>query len=129
MREGRSTAHPIAQVQHPVALNNDLWVFQQVLRVDGAEVPLAGPEYDGCDVHAYLVDQTCGEHLATDVAGGDLDHAVTGELLRLGHGRLDAVDEVKRRVGVPALGRRPVCHDDYVVDPARRLPVPAVRDV
>ena len=81
------------------------------------------------DVHAHLVDQTCSKHLATDVAGGDLDHAVTRKLLRLGHGCLDAVDEVERRLGVPAPGLRPVRHDDHVVDPARRLPVPAVRHV
>jgi hypothetical protein len=56
---------------------------------------------------------------------GDLDHAVTRKLLRLGHGCLDAVDEVKRRLGVPALGLGPVLHDDHVVDPVRRLPVPA----
>lgn len=46
----------------------------------------------------------CRAHPATDVAGGDLDDAVAHELLRLGHSCLDAVDEVKRRVGVPALG-------------------------
>src|SRR6185369_13244430 len=33
-----------------------------------------------------------------------LDYAVTRKLLRLGAGCLDAVDEVKRRPGVPALG-------------------------
>src|SRR5258706_847899 len=109
-------AHPIAQVNHPVALNHHVRILQQVLRVDRPEVALAGPEHDGYDVHAHLVDQTCGEHLATDVASSDLDSAVTRKLLRLGHGRLDAVDEVKRRLGVPALGRRPVRHDDHVVD-------------
>jgi hypothetical protein len=58
-------------VKNPVALNNYVWAFQRVLRVDGAEVALAGPEHDGCDVHAYLVDQTCSEHLAacSTVAG------------------------------------------------------------
>ena len=45
---------------------------------------------------------------AADVAGGDLDRAVARELLCLGHGRLDAVGEVERRLGAPALGRRPV---------------------
>ena len=100
-----------------------------MLRLDRPEVALAGPEHDGYDVHAHLVDQARGKHLATDVASGDLDYAVTRELLRLGHGCLDAVDEVKRRLGVPAVGRRPVRYDDHVVDPARRLPVPAVRHV
>ena len=128
-RGGRSTAHPIAQVKHPVALDHHVRILQQVLRVDRPEVALAGPEHDGYDVHAHLVDQARGKHLATDVAGGDLDDAVTRKLLRLGHGCLDAVDEVKRRLGVPALGLRPVRHDDHVVDPARRLPVPAVRHV
>jgi hypothetical protein len=33
-RSGRSTAHPIAQVKHPVALNYRVSIFQQVLRVD-----------------------------------------------------------------------------------------------
>src|SRR3712207_7450740 len=50
------------------------------------------------NVHAHLVNQTCGEHLAADVTSSDLDGAVTRELLRLGHGRLDAVDEVERRL-------------------------------
>src|SRR5258705_1326736 len=79
----RSTAHPIAQVKHPVALNNYVWAFQQVLRVDGAEVTLTGPEHDGCDVHAYLVDPTCRERLAADVASSELDSAVTRKLLAL----------------------------------------------
>jgi ABC-type multidrug transport system ATPase subunit len=128
-RSDRSTAHPIAQVKHPVALNHHVGILQQVLCVDRPEVALAGPEHDGYDVHAHLVDQARGKHLATDVTSGDLDDAVTRKLLRLGYGCLDAVDEVKRRLGVPALGLRPVRHDDHVVDPARRLPVPAVRQV
>src|SRR5947208_3104694 len=99
LRSNRSTAHPIAQVKHPVALDHHVRIRQQVLRVDRPEVALAGPEHDGYDVHAHLVDQTRGKHLATDVASGDLDHAVTRKLLRLGHGCLDAVDEVKRRLG------------------------------
>src|SRR5215213_5480726 len=99
-----STAHPIAQVKHPVALNHHVRILQQVLRADRPEVALAGPEDDGHDVHAHLVDQARGKHLATDVASSDLDHAVTRKLLRLGHGGLDAVDEPKRRLGVPALG-------------------------
>src|SRR4051794_31025870 len=125
----RSTAHPIAQVKHPVALNDYVWAFQQVLRVDGAEVTLAGPEHDGCDVHAYLVDPTCGERLAADVASSELDSAVIRKLPRLDHGRLDAVDKVDRRLGVPALGRTTVAHHDHVVDPTRRRPTPAVGDV
>ena len=46
-----------------------------------------------------LVHEPRGQHLAADVAGGDLDRAVARELLRLGHGRLDAVGEVEGRVG------------------------------
>jgi hypothetical protein len=88
-------------VKHLVALNHHVRILQQVLSVDRPEVALARPEHDGYDVHTHLVDQTCGKNLATDVASGDLDHAVTRKLLRLGHGGLDAVDEVKRRVGVP----------------------------
>ena len=75
-----------------------------MLRGDRPEEALAGPEHHGYDVHAHLVDQTRREHLATDVASGDLDRAVTRERLRRGHGCLDAVDEVERRLGVPALG-------------------------
>jgi hypothetical protein len=37
----RSTAHPIAQVQRPVALNHHVRVIQQVLCMDRAEVALA----------------------------------------------------------------------------------------
>src|SRR5262245_46836297 len=109
-RRNQSAAHPIAHVEHPVALNHHVRVLQQVLRVDRPEVALAGPEHDGYDVHAHLVDQARGKHLATNVASGDLDHAVTRKLLRLGHGCLDAVDEVKRRLGMPALGPAPVGH-------------------
>ncbi len=69
----RSTAYPVAQVKHPVALNHHVRILQQVLRVDRPEVALASPEHDGHDVHAHLVDQARGKHLATDVAGGDLD--------------------------------------------------------
>src|SRR5687768_18394082 len=79
-RSDRSTAHPIAQVKHPVALNHHVRILQQVLRVDRPEVALAGPERDGYDVHAHLVDQTRGKRLATDVASGDLDHAVTRKI-------------------------------------------------
>src|SRR5262245_61851043 len=102
-RSDRSTAHPIAQVEHPVALNHHVRILQQALRMDRPEVALTGPEHYGYDVHAHLVDQARGKHLATDVASGDLDDAATRKLLRLGHGCLDAVDEVKRRLGVPAL--------------------------
>src|SRR4029434_7308528 len=109
----RSTAHQIAQVKHPVALNHHVGILQQGLCVDRPEVALAGPEHDGYDVHPHLVDQARGKHLATDVASGDLDQAVTRKLMRLGHGCFDAVDEVKRRLGVPALGRRPVCTHDH----------------
>jgi hypothetical protein len=71
-------------VKHPVALNHHVRILQQVLRVDRPGVALAGPEHDGYDVHAHLVDQARGKHLATDVASGDLDRAVTRKLLRLG---------------------------------------------
>jgi ribosomal protein S3AE len=60
-----------------------------VLRVDRPEVALAGPEHHRYDVHAHLLDQARGKHLTTDLAGGDLDDAVTRKLLRRGHGRLD----------------------------------------
>lgn len=86
-RDLHGTAHPIAQVKHPVALDNYAWVFQQVLRVDGAEVALAEPEHDGYDVHAYLVDQACCEQLATDVAGSD--HSVHPEARALLQENLD----------------------------------------
>ena len=49
-RSDRSTAHPIAQVKHPVALNHHVRILQQVLRVDRPEVALAGPEHHGYDV-------------------------------------------------------------------------------
>src|SRR6187455_1329422 len=99
-RSDRSTAHPIAHVEHPVALDHHVRILQQVLRVDRPEVALAGPEHDGYDVHAHLVDEARGKDLATNIAGGDLDHAVTRKLLRPGHGCLDAGDKVKRRLRV-----------------------------
>lgn len=80
-------------MKHPVALNHHVGILRQVLCADRPEGALSRPEHDGDDVHAHLVDQARGKDLATDVAGGDLDDAVTREPLRLGHGRLDAVDE------------------------------------
>ena len=50
-----------------------------MLRVDRSEVALAGSEHDGYDVHAHLVYQPRGQHLATDVASSGLDDAVTRE--------------------------------------------------
>ncbi len=32
-----------------------------------------GPEHDGYDIHAHLVDPTRGKRLASDITGGDLD--------------------------------------------------------
>ena len=58
-----------------------------------------------------------------------LDGALARELLCLRHCCVDAVDEVKRRLGAPALWRRPVRPDDHVVDPARWRAAPAVRQV
>jgi hypothetical protein len=40
-RSTRSTADPIAQVKHPVALNHHVGFLQQVLPVDRPEVALA----------------------------------------------------------------------------------------
>ena len=82
MLRSPSTTHPVAQAKHPVALNHHVGILQQVLCVDRPEAALAGPEHDGDEVHAHLVDQARGQNLATDVAGGDLDDAVTRKLLR-----------------------------------------------
>lgn len=77
-------AHLAAQVKHPVALNHHVRILQPVLRLDGPEVALAGPEHGGYDVHAHLAYQARGKHLATDVTSGDLDNAAARKLLRLG---------------------------------------------
>ena len=74
------TADLIAQVEHAVALQHYVGIFQHVLRVHRPEVALAGPEDDGCDVHAHFVDQARGKHLATDVASSNLDQPVTAYL-------------------------------------------------
>lgn len=122
----RSTAHPITQVKHPVALIDHVRIFQHVLRVDGPEVALAGPEHDRYNVHTDFVDQTCGKCLATDVASGNIDHSVARKFLRRGQSCLDAVDGVKRRVRLPALALRSVRYDYRVVDLARGHTVPPV---
>ncbi len=97
-----STAHPIADVEDSVALNHLVGAFQQMLRIDWPEVAFSAPD-DGHDVHPYLVDQPRGQHLPADVAGGDLDHAITREFLRPGHCRFDGVDEGERSLGEPAV--------------------------
>ena len=67
----------MTQVEHAVALNQHVGVREQVQCVHRPEVAFAGPEHDGYDVHADLVDQAGRKHLATHVASGDLDDAVT----------------------------------------------------
>src|SRR3712207_8601343 len=42
---GPSAAHPVAQVQHPLAPDDHVGVLQQVLAVHRPEVPLAGAEH------------------------------------------------------------------------------------
>lgn len=63
-RPDRSAVHLVAQVKHPVAPDHRDGILQQELPVDRSEVALAGPEHDGHDVHALLVKQACGKHLA-----------------------------------------------------------------
>jgi hypothetical protein len=62
---------------NPVALNHHVRILQRLLRLDRPGVPLAGPEHHGYDVHAHLVDQAGGKHLATDIASGDLHRWTT----------------------------------------------------
>ena len=129
-RSDRSTAHPIAQVKHPVALNHHVGDPPAVAVRGPTQSVVAVPEHatGRYDVHAHLVDQARGKHLATYVTSGDLDDAVTRKLVP-GYGRLDAVDEVKTapRGASPraaaGASRRPRGRS------ARRLPVPAVRQV
>lgn len=69
---------------------------------DRPEIALAGPEPDGDDTHAHLVNQARGKHLATDAASDDLDDADTRGLLRLGPLPRRRRRSERRR-GVPAL--------------------------
>jgi hypothetical protein len=50
-------------MKYPATLNHDVGILQQVLRVDGPEVPLAAPEHHGHDIHRDLVDQPQGQRL------------------------------------------------------------------
>jgi uncharacterized protein with PQ loop repeat len=77
----RSAAGAVAQVQHPVALDDDVRVVQQVLGVDGAEEALARTEHDGHHVHADDVDEPAREGLPAHVASRDRDVAVAGQFL------------------------------------------------
>src|SRR5829696_6280747 len=124
----RSAAHPVAQVQHPVAPDHHVRVLQQVLAVHRPEVPLAGPEHHRDDVHRHLVHQAEREGLPADVARRYRHGALPGELLRLRDGLLDIVDEVVRRLRVPPVRLGPVRHHDHVL-PRRRPALPAVRHV
>jgi hypothetical protein len=67
----------------PGCLDHHVGILEQVLCGDRPEEALAGPEHHGRDVHGDLVDEPGGQHLAADVAGGDLDRAVARELLCL----------------------------------------------
>src|SRR5215211_1038738 len=125
---GPSAAHPVAQVQHPVAPDDHVGVLQQVLAVHRPEVPLTGPEHHRGDVHRHLVHQAEREGLPADVARRYRHGALPGELLRLRDGLRDIVDEVVRRLRVPPVRLGPVRHHDHVL-PRRRPALPAVRHV
>ena len=68
-------------MKHPVALDHRVRTLEEVLRVNRPEEALVGTQDHRNDIHAHLVDQTCGKHLAAHVPGGDFDDPVTGQLL------------------------------------------------
>ncbi|MEU2909418.1 hypothetical protein ACFYM3_18115 [Streptomyces massasporeus] len=95
-------------MEHPVALDHDVRVVQQMPGVARAEGALPRAEDDGYDVHRDPVDQSEGERLPADVARGHADVTVlAGQLPGPGNGRLHLVDGVERRVGVPSRSSRP----------------------
>ncbi len=64
------------QVQHPVALDDDVGIFEQVLAFDAGEVALARPENNRHHVHRHLVPESGREDLAGDFPGGRPGRAV-----------------------------------------------------
>src|SRR5438477_9061275 len=101
-------------MKYPATLNHDVGILQELLRVEGPEVPLAAPEHHGHDVHRNLVDEPEGEGLPTDIASCDGNVAVAGQLLGDHDRAAYVVDEVAGRLGMPALRPRPVGHNNYV---------------
>ena len=80
-------------------------------------------------VDADLVDQSGGEGLPGDAAGGYRHVPVAGYRLRLGEGAGHTVgDERERRVRVRPVGRRPVGHHEHRLAD-HRLTVPAVGQI
>jgi hypothetical protein len=84
---------------------------------------LARAEHHGHEIDDDLVDEAESQCPAPDLAGGDIDDPVAGEVLGGADGRLDAVDERERR----GAGRSWVTNEDVVA--GRGLAAPAVRQV
>ncbi len=78
----RSAPGAVAQMQHPVALDDHVGVVEQVLGVDGAEEPLARTEDHGHHVHPHDIDEPARERLPAHVARGHRNIALAGQLLR-----------------------------------------------
>ena len=117
----RSSAHPVAQVEHPGGPHDHVGVLEQVRRVDPAEEALAGRR-------ARRARRPCATSSTspaasiwppTSPAATSIVRSPASACASADRG-LYAVDEAERRVRVPSLGRRPVRHDDHVVDAARR---------
>jgi hypothetical protein len=101
-------------MEHSATVKHDVGVLQQVLRVNGPEIPLAAPEHYGHDTHRDLVDRPEGQGLAADIAGCDGNVAVTGELLGDHDHTAYVVDELAGSLRMQALRPRPVAHNNDV---------------
>ena len=80
-RSDGSAAHPVPQMQHPVAPNHEVGILEQVLAVDRAEVPFSSTKYDRHDVHRHLIHEAQAKSLSADVTGRDRNDAFTGKLV------------------------------------------------
>jgi hypothetical protein len=118
----------VVKVQHPVALDHLVGIIEE----DGAGVAAeeAHPftQNHWGDVHRDLIDQSCRERLPAQVAGGNADETIAGQLLGERDARLDrpgGVEWCVRVVGEPRLRQGPVGDNDQLV-PGGRVAVPAV---
>jgi hypothetical protein len=105
-------------VRDPVALNDCRRVLEQQRAGEtaGGEERPAGAEDDWDEVDNDLVDRTELERLAANLAAGDVDVTVAGELSGGGDRRLHVIDERERRcAGVLPVRRRPVGDDEDVL--------------
>ena len=97
------SARPELQVQRPVALDHHVGILQQMLPVDAAEVALAPTRTPPAPRPSPPRPRGRPPNILAATSRVHRDGSLPGEFLGLADRRRHVVDEMVRRLGVPAL--------------------------